>query len=416
MKHIFCRLGKTTAILALLIAALLLLPCTGAMAETWWDEDNPPELPDLWGETGPDSDINATQCIVKFDANGGAGTMPDQVFYLNTPQRLSQNVFTREDYHFLLWDTKPDGTGYDVTEMQELTMPKGSAPTITLYAQWGRDACSVWYHANDGSGREERQIIPTRTWEALRGDIFPRDGIALLGWDNSPEGNNVVYALNEQVYFDSEKEGTILNLYARWEDRPYEVIFDANGGNGAMPNQSILTNHPTALNKCKFWREGYVFAGWNTQVGHIVYDYDDQEIVNNLCRAGESIRLYAQWIRSDTDNKTILHFDANGGDGSMADQNIYCDILQTLNRNAFTRKGHRFIGWNTKPDGSGIALVDQEKVRIPTFTTPRFTLYAMWEPYTPPTTGDASTPALWLMLCAASAIALILLFRRKKCN
>ena len=76
---------------------------------------------------------------VVFNANGGTGSMEKQRFVYNAnPTALSKNIFTRDGYVFIGWNTKDDGTGTayaDKEKVQNLTDVAGG--TVTLYAQWG---------------------------------------------------------------------------------------------------------------------------------------------------------------------------------------------------------------------------------------------------------------------------------------
>ena len=85
-----------------------------------------------FGYTG--SNTTATAVGVKFDANGGEGTMNEQFFGLNAQQNLSANAFTRDDYSFAGWNTKADGTGESYTNSQALTFATGGE--LKIYAQW----------------------------------------------------------------------------------------------------------------------------------------------------------------------------------------------------------------------------------------------------------------------------------------
>jgi uncharacterized protein YjdB len=69
-----------------------------------------------------------------------------------------------------------------------------------------------------------------------------------------------------------------------------------------------------------------------------------------------------------------LSFDANGGTGTMATQQIPGGAETTLTKNAFTREQYSFNGWNTKEDGSGTSYDDEASA---TFTADT-TLYAQW--------------------------------------
>jgi uncharacterized repeat protein (TIGR02543 family) len=72
-----------------------------------------------------------------------------------------------------------------------------------------------------------------------------------------------------------------------------------------------------------------------------------------------------------------VHFDANGGTGTMNTQRFGINSQQTLTANAFTRTDYAFTGWNTAADGSGQSYTDEQSVA---FTTGgELTLYAQWE-------------------------------------
>ena len=74
---------------------------------------------------------------VKFDSNGGTGTMSDQTFTMNVAQNLTANTFTRTGYTFAGWNTKADGTGTSYKDSQSVTnLTTANNGTVTLYAQW----------------------------------------------------------------------------------------------------------------------------------------------------------------------------------------------------------------------------------------------------------------------------------------
>ncbi len=72
-----------------------------------------------------------------------------------------------------------------------------------------------------------------------------------------------------------------------------------------------------------------------------------------------------------------LHFEANGGTGTMADQNFYNYSLLTIPACGFTREHYNFTGWNTEADGSGTTFtVGQYAIIIGNAT-----LHAQWTPH-----------------------------------
>jgi hypothetical protein len=138
---------------------------------------------------------------------------------------------------------------------------------------------------------------------------------------------------------------TLVNL-------PYIVRFDGNGGVGGCANQKKERGETFRLNDNPFSREDFSFMAWNTAAdGSGVYYTNRQEVVN-IAPPGGSVTLYACWVGPDY----TIKFDANGGVGDMADQTATRGVSTKLNKLAFTRENACFTGWNTKPDGTGLAI------------------------------------------------------------
>ena len=73
----------------------------------------------------------------------------------------------------------------------------------------------------------------------------------------------------------------------------------------------------------------------------------------------------------------VVHYDANGGEGSMDDSVFIEGNEAKLARCSFTRAGHTFEGWNTNADGSGTRLADAVDVRD-LLSDNGLTVYAQW--------------------------------------
>ena len=69
---------------------------------------------------------------VTFESNGGTGDMPAQTFNAGESQSIATNVFTRDNYWFVGWNTTADGTGTSYNDRQSITVTEN----ITLYAKW----------------------------------------------------------------------------------------------------------------------------------------------------------------------------------------------------------------------------------------------------------------------------------------
>lgn len=112
---------------------------------------------------------------VRFDANGGSGTMADQKFYIGVAQNLTANAFTCERYTFVGWNTKADQTGKAYTDgmhVDNLTMQDGGI--VTLYAVW----------AHEGVGMPGNPAAPDDQQAASVAGSLPKTGdpSCLAGW------------------------------------------------------------------------------------------------------------------------------------------------------------------------------------------------------------------------------------------
>ena len=77
-----------------------------------------------------------------------------------------------------------------------------------------------------------------------------------------------------------------------------------------------------------------------------------------------------------TEEAVKISFSANGGVGTMADQDATVGIEIVLNANEFEREGYEFDGWNTTASGSGNAYPDKGKITVAASVK----LYAQWKP------------------------------------
>lgn len=74
---------------------------------------------------------------ISFNTNGGTGVMDMQKIDAGQSANLTANTFTRTDYVFTGWNTKPDGSGTSYSNAATYTAPASEDNKIVvLYAQW----------------------------------------------------------------------------------------------------------------------------------------------------------------------------------------------------------------------------------------------------------------------------------------
>ncbi len=89
---------------------------------------------------------------IKFDENGGTGSMDPQTFIYGKSAVLSNNAFTRDGFNFVRWDTSPSGDGTSYANMgmilNETTI---DGDEIILYAVWTSAWITMYFDANNGT-------------------------------------------------------------------------------------------------------------------------------------------------------------------------------------------------------------------------------------------------------------------------
>ena len=79
---------------------------------------------------------------VKFNANGGSGTMSQLVWNYGEKPTLTANAFTRQGYAFVGWTTSPNGTTIAYKDGQQMmNLSEEVNTTLNLYAKW----TDTWY-------------------------------------------------------------------------------------------------------------------------------------------------------------------------------------------------------------------------------------------------------------------------------
>ena len=90
---------------------------------------------------------------VKFNKNGGSGTMANESFTYGTAKALTANAFTRAGYAFVGWMTSANGTTVAYADGQSvLNLTNQMNATVNLYAKW----TDKWY-VNAANGNDANQ-------------------------------------------------------------------------------------------------------------------------------------------------------------------------------------------------------------------------------------------------------------------
>ena len=181
---------------------------------------------------------------VKFNANGGSGTMANLAMTYGTAKTLTANAFTRTGYTFKGWATSSGATTAAYTDKQSVNNLTSTANgTVNLYAVWQVNTYTVKFNANGGSGTTAQLACTYGQNASLTANAFTRAGYAFVGWMTSANGTTVAYTDKQSVLNLSTQANATINLYARWTDKWYvdaEAGDDTNQGDSAsLPFKTI---------------------------------------------------------------------------------------------------------------------------------------------------------------------------------
>ena len=156
---------------------------------------------------------------VTYAANGGTGAMNGASVKAGQTFTLPNNGYIAPEFQqFKAWEI--DGTEY--APGAEVTI----SGDLTVKALWTDITYTVTYHANGGAGTMDAETVTAGQAFALPENGFTApERKRFKAWEIDGEE----YAPGAEVTFSANT-----TVKAVWEDAPYTVTFDANGGTGAM--------------------------------------------------------------------------------------------------------------------------------------------------------------------------------------
>lgn len=89
--------------------------------------------------------FNANTYSVKFNANGGTGTMANQTMTYDNAVNLSANTFAKDKYAFKGWATSAEGAVVYTNGQSVKNLASAQGATVNLFAVWERSEWTVTF-------------------------------------------------------------------------------------------------------------------------------------------------------------------------------------------------------------------------------------------------------------------------------
>lgn len=158
----------------------------------------------------------ANTYYIKYNANGGSGTMANSTHAYGTPSKLTKNAFTRANYGFEGWATSTTGAVVYDDEQSVSNLTETAGATIQLYAVWVATTSKVTFDFAGG-------LAGTASVDAVVGAAMPtitipvRKGYAFGGYYSQSEGAGTqYYASSGESAINYPASGGANKLYAKW--------------------------------------------------------------------------------------------------------------------------------------------------------------------------------------------------------
>ena len=289
------------------------------------------------------SDVTAREiCLenkyaVLFDGNGAtSGSMERQLFYSGTGGRLNPDLFEKEGYNFIGWNTQADGSGETYANGATIrSLTDAADGEVTLYAQWELTPYKITYELNGGIA------VPNPTsynYEQTVTFAEPtRAGYQFASWYEDADLTQKI----DQIKAGSTGDKT---LYAKWIPNQYSICFNGNGNDsGQMEEMTGLAyDAEYQLTGNLFQKKYYTFVNWNTKADGSGETYADGAAIRNLTdEMNGEVTLYAQW----EPRQYKIVYKLNGGKNNKKNPATYTKYTGAITLKKPTRTGYTFKGW-----------------------------------------------------------------------
>ena len=281
-----------------------------------------------------------------------------------TPARPSS---IPDSYTFTGWYDAPSGG--NKFEFAGKTMP---AQNVTVYARWeAPTSVATAFTTIIGGSSETIDPIPyggtiTDRLNELQATIMAQHpGYTWRGWRTAANGEGEPFNVDTKIYSD-------ITLYPYYtKDGTFSVTYVSGKTDVTAPTDSKAyaeDSFADLMTPDKLVSDdGQYFLGW-TDGTKTYQPRDKYQIKDNVTFTG---------VWGARPGKVSLTYKANGGAGA--------DVVESLANNAtvttrpattFTRAGYTFVGWNTKADGKGEMINENEPVQVD--SVGENILYAIW--------------------------------------
>ena len=337
----------------------------------------------------------ADSYTVSFNANGAAkGDAPDDLsLTLDEGAAIPKAELYRSKYTLAGWTASLDETGTVYKEGDTIEVNDSFTDhKLTLYAKWeNADNYEVTYDMNKPAGTADTDVngtMPASDKNCFNDGINTKTetpqinvkikGYVFKGWSTSKLTPPLSPDLTaEKAEIEVKANVTYFAIWAPADQWTVTYSGKSEGITGDFPEDKSKFyddgfEYQAEIKDNSQIRPGYTFAGWSKTEGAETADYK----AGDKLKLNGSITLYSVWKINTCTVKYDRNAEKGSGDAPAGQSGTYGQKF-TVSQAPEDMKnpGQKFMGWNTKADGSG----QQYKAGQEYTFEQDLTLYAMWD-------------------------------------
>ena len=238
---------------------------------------------------------------VRYESNGGTGTMADQTDVNFATAVASSNQYTRANYRFAGWNTSANGSGVAVSEGGALdtaatTLHLSDGDTMTLYAMWQ----PIYRVVYDGNGADAGSMASV-TQENIQSNSnlvasnYSKNGYGFAGW--SADANAGIKLLNHEsvTVYGPNQVVRLDNAFTSQADANNQITLYAVW----LPADTTDTMQSFSSTRCATMSVGEYLALRDERDGNV---YAVSKLADGHCWMTENLRLLPPAVTFNTTN------------------------------------------------------------------------------------------------------------------
>lgn len=225
-------------------------------------------------------------------------------------------------------------TGFTAPEPRTVTIAADGTTVVTYY--YTRNTYTIRYHVNGGTSPMPDHLVYYGQSVALHSATVQRGGYTYINWNTKADGKGTSYADEQEVENLSLKNGAVIDLYAVWKAKTYQIVYETGNGmiQGDYPT-SYATGSEVVL-PTQIDRPGFIFDGWYEDE----FYQGERVAVIPAGTYGEK-KYYAAW----TTGAYRITLNTAGGTIRSGNVTSYQYYEGAVLPTDVIKKGYSFLGW-----------------------------------------------------------------------